>query len=223
DSLVNAPGAQINVLPGTGGARELFAQLDNRGTLNVAQPLAINKASARHQNTGLIGVTGGNLTLTQSGTAPSFTNGSGGVIDVGAGQILKITGGTVLHGTGAVLQGRGTVDVAGSALTVAGQVRPGSSPGVLTVAGNYPVQTSAVTSIELGGLVAGAEYDRLTVTGTASVSGRLDVILISGFAPRTGDVFLIVTAGSLGGVFAIGSLPPGAQVSYTGTGVEVRF
>ncbi|MGH9262049.1 MAG: autotransporter outer membrane beta-barrel domain-containing protein, partial [Acidimicrobiales bacterium] len=205
------------------GSRDLFAQLDNRGTMTVAHPLAINKATAQHQNTGLIGVTGGNLTLTQSGTGPSFTNGSGGVIDVGAGQILKVTGGTVLHQTGAVLQGRGTVDVAGSALTVAGQVRPGSSPGVLTVAGNYPVLTSAVTSIELGGLVAGAEYDRLTVTGTASVSGRLDVILIGAFAPRTGDVFLIVTAGSLGGAFAIGSLPPGAQVSYGTTGVEIRF
>ena len=222
-TLVNPPGAEIRALPGTGGARDLFAQLDNRGTMTVAHPLATNKASAQHQNTGLLNVTGGNLTLTQSGTTPSFTNGVGGVIDVGAAQTLKVTGGGVLHAAGAVLQGRGTVDVAGSSLTVAGEVRPGTSPGVLTVVGTYPVQSTAVTHIELGGLVAGAEYDRLSVSGTAALAGRLDVSLFGGFTPRTGDVFLIVAAGARTGNFAVGSLPPGAQVTYTTTGVEVRF
>ena len=47
-SLVNAPGALINVLPGSGNpGRTLTAQLDNQGTLNVATTLLINKVRPR--------------------------------------------------------------------------------------------------------------------------------------------------------------------------------
>src|SRR5438876_6300030 len=45
-TLVNAAGGQINILAGTGGGRTLDAQLDNQGTLNVADTLTINKISA---------------------------------------------------------------------------------------------------------------------------------------------------------------------------------
>src|SRR5438552_13950047 len=47
-TLVNAVGAQINILAGTGGGRTLDAQLDNEGTLNLGADLALNKASADH-------------------------------------------------------------------------------------------------------------------------------------------------------------------------------
>ena len=71
-ALINDAGATITV-GGTAGARTLTAQLDNLGTLNVGLPLTINRGSADHRNLGTINVTGGDLTLAQSGTTPLFT------------------------------------------------------------------------------------------------------------------------------------------------------
>src|SRR5437762_3478666 len=63
-TLLNAAGAQINVLTGSGnGGRFLGAELDNRGTLNVGASLTINKVSAAHFNSGSIVITNANLTL----------------------------------------------------------------------------------------------------------------------------------------------------------------
>src|SRR5262249_58185605 len=44
-ALVNAEGASLSALPGAlgGGSRTLAAQLDNRGTLTVAQALTLSK------------------------------------------------------------------------------------------------------------------------------------------------------------------------------------
>src|SRR5512143_2672786 len=75
-TLTNAPGAIITSSAGTGGARTLAVALNNLGTLTVAQPLTMNLSAAVHTNgsTGVINITGGDLTLNQGGAGPSFTN-----------------------------------------------------------------------------------------------------------------------------------------------------
>jgi hypothetical protein len=112
-TLTNASGGVIQIW--SGGARTIAAQLDNQGSIAIASPLTIDKPSAQHLNSGTINVQYGNLTVTQSGTSPSFRNtGSillgenrdwtttGGLLDVDEGTVtgfansrLVVTGATL--------------------------------------------------------------------------------------------------------------------------------
>lgn len=61
--------------------------------------------------------------------------------------------------------------------------------------------------MEVGGLVQGAEYDHLDVSGDLFLDGTLDVTLISGFNPSLGDDFDLFDWGSLTGAFDAVNLP----------------
>ena len=59
-------------------------------------------------------------------------------------------------------------------------VSPGSSPGTLTIAGNYTQGADARLLIEIAGLANG-EFDVLDSTGTATLNGgTLEVVLLPG-------------------------------------------
>jgi len=47
-----------------------------------------------------------------------------------------------------------------------------------------------------------ADFDRLLVSGAASLGGTLSVELLGGFTPAPSDTFVILDAASLSGVFA---------------------
>jgi uncharacterized repeat protein (TIGR01451 family) len=73
------------------------------------------------------------------------------------------------------------------------------------VDGNYtqgPAGTLDVEVAKLVGAVAGTDYDRLAVTGTATLGGTVNAIPLAGFVPSTGTGIDVVTAGSRSGVFA---------------------
>ena len=73
--------------------------------------------------------------------------------------------------------------------------------GVLTITGNYRQAAAGVLNVELGGL-SPAQYDRLGVTGNATLDGALDVSLVSGFTPGVGNSFQVMTYGPRTGMFA---------------------
>ena len=103
-TLVNT--GTISSSVGTGGNRTLTAQLDNQaaGTLTINQPLTISKGSAQDTNEGTINVAGGNLTVSQSGTSPSFTNT--GTVTVASGLTLAVNGSNYTQTAGSTtLQG----------------------------------------------------------------------------------------------------------------------
>ncbi len=110
-TLVNAPDGTISTVVGSGGGRTLAAQLDNQGTVSISQPLVMNASSADHTNSGTINVTGANLTLTQSGTTPSFTNT--GTVTVAAGRTWAISTGSFTQAAAATLDGGGTMTLTG--------------------------------------------------------------------------------------------------------------
>src|SRR6185369_170907 len=76
--------------------------------LTVSQALTLARASSAITNSGSIDVSGGDLTVTQSGTAPSITNS--GVLTIGAGRTVSITGGTLNQSAGGVA-GSGTLSL----------------------------------------------------------------------------------------------------------------
>jgi hypothetical protein len=87
-----------------------------------------------------------------------------------------------------VLGGNGTIS---GSVTSQGAVAPGNSPGTLNIGGSYTQQAGATLAIELA---SASSYDRLVVSGTASLAGTLAVSLTGGYLPAAGDNFQIITA-----------------------------
>jgi hypothetical protein len=145
--------------------------------------------------TGLIEVnqgTGGTRTftgtLTNRGTLQVKTS-----FTVAGTQFLNAPGGT--------LQGTGTVTLSTVTLSNAGSIRPGSSPGILTVGGSVAQAATGSLDAEIGGKTAGSLYDQLRVAGPVSLGGALNITLIGGFEPAIGDSFEILTFASRTGSF----------------------
>jgi hypothetical protein len=72
----------------------------------------------------------------------------------------------------------------------------------VTYGGDLVLSYSAILHIELGGTMAGTEYDQVAVAGTAYLDGGLDVVPYNGFAPQLGQRFDILTYGAHTGDFA---------------------
>ncbi len=86
-----------------------------------------------------------------------------------------------------------------------GGFSPGNSPGEVGVDGNMILGESARLEMELGGLIAGSQHDRVVVAGDFIADGELDIVLINGFVPQAGDAFdLFAFAGAAGAFDRIG-------------------
>jgi uncharacterized repeat protein (TIGR01451 family) len=82
-----------------------------------------------------------------------------------------------------------------------GTVAPGASPGILTVNGTYTQNAAGTLEIEVANTAeaAGIGYDRLAVTGNATLGGTIAGVGLPGFAPVTGNGVDVVTTASRGG------------------------
>ena len=107
-----------------------------------------------------------------------------------------------------------------------GDVKPGSSPGTASFGGDLVFGPSTGLEIELAGLLAGSQFEQVTVANSISLAGALDVSLLDGFIPSAGDTFEIITANSIVGTFDTINLPslPGDLlwfVNYGATSVSL--
>jgi membrane-associated phospholipid phosphatase len=89
----------------------------------------------------------------------------------------------------------GTGAIAGNVANAGGAIRPGDAPGVLTIHGNLDESIPGDLEIELGGTTPGTDYSQLIVDGSASLLGKLELSLVSGFSLATGQTFDIVGSG----------------------------
>ncbi|ATY31086.1 autotransporter domain-containing protein [Sphingomonas psychrotolerans] len=174
------------------------------------------------------GVLSGDGVVTKSGTGAVTMTGVPAPGDKFTG-LVQVDGGTLVLngtlgdragktaqlrvGTGAMLGGSGTFlgDV-----TVAdgGIVGPGTSPGTLTITGNYTLGAGSVLRYELGqpGVVGSATNDLIVVGGNLTLDGSLDLTALPDFG--AGYYRLIDYAGSLtDNGLELGTTPPG----FTGT------
>jgi hypothetical protein len=172
------------------------------------------------QNSGVFQIVGTGMVL----GAP-FVNEAGGVLDVQSGYTS--VSGRFTHSEGAVLQGYGQLDLSGALIQAFdGDVNPGTSPGLLKIVGNLPQSTLSNINIELGGLVAGSNYDRLEVSDTATLDGTLNVALVNGFTPSPGDSFAVLTYGARSGTLAALNVPAlGGTLTWdtVGTATELAL
>ena len=121
---------------------------------------------------------------------------NGTEIRTSAGSTTVIAGSAT--GTGAYT-GSGTV-------FFEGDLRPGSSPAVVSFAGNVVLGTTARLESELLGTTVGTEHDQLAIAGTVELDGTLDLLPLAPYtdpgARGTADNFMIITAGARSGNFS---------------------
>lgn len=139
---------------------------------------------------------------------------SNSTVDVSNGQTINLNdvilqGGKLITSSfdipsGDTFSGSGTIE---ANLTNAGTLSPGSSPGTITIDGNFTQESTGTLAIELGGTTSGTQYDQLVVTGEAAFDGTLDVSLIDEFSPSLGESFTILTYTSHTGTFETLNLP----------------
>lgn len=209
-TLVNEAGASILASTGAGGARQLNAQLDNRGAMMVSAPLDVARASSTHSNTGSINVSGGDMTVTQSGSAPSFTNTGG--ITVASGRFLTVQGGVFAQQAGATLGGGGNVALANG---VTATFATGFSLGGFSASGSVATFN---TSFSTSGLAFAATNSAISGTATiTNVSGQTINLTSSIINLPIVNQGTILTAGSssLGGAL---TNPVGGVVRVQGNG-----
>jgi hypothetical protein len=196
------------------------------GTSNASGALNITATSTTFQNGlnatnysfsgGTYALAAGTYNLGGTTTvAQSPGSGAPTVVDLAAGATINTSGGTVNVGAGGTLSGTGTIQ--GNVNNIAGTVSPGASPGMLTITGNYTQGASGVLDMQIGGLVAGTDYDQLRVGGTTSLAGTLNTALINGFVPASGTTFtLIQSTGAISGTFTTTNQPAGIFNSFYG-------
>ncbi|WP_304439300.1 Calx-beta domain-containing protein, partial [Anabaena sp. 4-3] len=156
------------------------SQFNNAGILKKTAGTGITYISTLFNNTGTVQVASGTLNVQSGGT-------STGNWTVNNGSILQFSNNYTLQG--GTLTGSGTVIGNLSNLT---QINPGDTIGTLRITGNYTQASSSTLNIELGGT---SNYDRLDITGNASLSGNLNISLLNGFTPVLGDRYTILNFG----------------------------
>ena len=170
-----------------GGTLDGMATIDNNMIVNTTETSFLD---------GDIEVTG--TTTVQDGTlevsSTSVLLGTGDVV-VETDAILDVQG--LIEKNVQVDQDgrlRGVGDIIGN-VTVEGTLDPGNSAGRLEIDGDVDLTDVSMTDIEIGGTMAGSEYDQVLGLGTApnnlTLGGRLNVSVFDDFIPDENDEFVI--------------------------------
>ncbi len=176
--------------------------VNTREDVVTSSPVSLELSGAITGNGGInFGTTGG-----RSGTyiVSSNSNGYLGTTNVKSGNLVVSgnisTSSLTTVESGASLSGSGTVG--DLSILSGGSLNPGSSPGQLTVDGNY--NQAGTLNIEVNGLTAGTQHDQVNVLGTVTLGGILTTSF-SGFSPANGNLIFILLndgADAVSGTFA---------------------
>jgi T5SS/PEP-CTERM-associated repeat protein len=196
------------------------------GTLNLTSSNNLLNVTGAHPSfweflvgragTGTLNVTGGaRVTVSGSGASSvmGLEAGSSGTANVsgsgslwstfialrvgieGQASLTVANGGTVsapaiITGLLGQIHGNGTLT---GSVTNNGLVSPGTSPGTLTVNGNFSQTADGELLVELASL---ASFDRLQVSGSATLAGLVTVELLDNYMPQEGDSFDVLNWGT---------------------------
>jgi hypothetical protein len=165
-----------------------------------------------------------------------FNNESGGSVTVNSGRRITIGGATFLNEASATVTNNGSILNVGTwtnngsylgsgaftngMFSSSGTVAPGASPGCMTFGAG--INISGTLQMEINGETACSGFDRLTVTGTATLAGSLALSI--SHTPAANTTLTIIDAGSLSGTFAsITGLQSGWTINYNTTSGNVEL
>lgn len=179
-TLADADGAVFD-----GAAQVTLGAGANTGTLSAASGLTVSSGG---------GVAGhGTITTPDNAATPLVNNGTFNGNSMA--QPLTLPG---------YVTGTGSMDN----VKLTGTYSPGFGPANVSLGS---AEYDGLLNLEIGGVTSGSDYDQLNHVfgdGAAQLGGTLNVSLISGFMPISGDIFHVLTAaGSVTGTFASSILP----------------
>jgi len=176
---------------------ESFADVGGNGTISPSLPLS-NAAPPSLHTSGILGTP--KETIVPAGTLLA----AAGTLD---GRLIN-QGMLATDGANANLHLTGLVSGAGSytgCVVFSGGFSPGNSPAAVSL-DSAILDKDNVLTMELGGLIAGKEYDQLLIKDLLTLGGHLEVKLIDGFVPQWGNSFTLF-GGNLSGRFVDMALP----------------
>jgi YVTN family beta-propeller protein len=159
-----------------------------------------------------------------SGISDSLTNFSVGGGNAQVDGSLSASAGIVTATTG-VISGIGSLasNIGNAGITEGGDI---PAAGTLSINGahTFAQAPTGAYEVSIGGLTAGTQYSQLSVSGSASLAGALNIRFVNGFTPASGNQFTILTAASISGTFSTinsPTLPAGLTwaVTYSATSV----
>ncbi|MFA6957114.1 MAG: hypothetical protein WC538_14690 [Thermoanaerobaculia bacterium] len=171
-----------NIERGSGAGGSIKNESTTRIRTTAPVSIGVDMTNSGEFEIGNGNVTFNNSTYTQSA---GKTTVNGGTL---AGQIA--VGGGTLSGTGTVtgsLSNGGTMALA-SPLTV----------GQMSVNGTYTQAPTGTLQIKIGGTNA---FDKLLISGLATLGGQISLSFINGYVPPAGTQFPIISFGSWGNTF----------------------
>ena len=136
----------------------------------------------------------GNGVLTLSGTVnyTGNTNIYGGSVNINDASGSKSLGAINIC-SGGTLSG---TPVLSGALDIAGTLKPGNSPGVVTVNNNVTFEKGSTFFAQVYGATPGTQYDQLVTSGSVSLAGALQVDFGSFSVTKSTMLFLIDNTGT---------------------------
>jgi autotransporter-associated beta strand protein len=225
---VNAFSGNLTNSAGTlaiGGAGQLgggsYAGIITNNAALVFGSTAAQTLSGVISGSGALTLNGpGTLTLTGTNTYRGGTTVNGGLLllntpgrsATGSGAVIVNDGGTL--GRTGVISGPVTINAGGA-------LAPGNPLGTLTISNNLTLAAGSTTFAQIYKVVStpALTNSMVTITGTLTEGGTLNVTNIGVVALASGDSFKLFNATSYSGSFAGFVLPPltGNLVWYTNT------
>jgi hypothetical protein len=197
----NKSTGSLTVLPQTFGTN-----FNTAGPFSNAGKVTITKAVAL-----VVGGSGTNYNQTGGITTVD------GRLAVPLGGLVNITGGT-LQGGGALPAGAtitGSVSLGNPSTTAATFIIGDSNKksGLIAIANNYAQLATGVMDVQIGGTTPGTQYSQVNITGTAALTGTLNIAIIKSFKPTIGQTFTILNAST--GVTGTFSVVNGTSIDST--------
>jgi hypothetical protein len=167
--------------------------------VTVSQALTMNAASAGHNNAGLIKLSGGDLTVVESGTRPGI--GNFGTIDVGGNKMIVSGTGSFVNQSGGILRGSGgTFDIATpniSFITNGRTIVDGAPGGFLNWVGTFTQGPPSTLELNVGGLGTnpGIDYDQLNISDNVTIQSGATLAVTGTLGAKQTYVIIQVPAG----------------------------
>ncbi len=145
----------------------------------------------------------GTITVSTDITRPASTN-----LSLVSGGDVTLSGGQVNTGGGTLLLDPGVAPFA---------VKPTKASTDVTASTLF---FGSDLAIVISGLTVDTQYTQLNVAGAVNLTG-VDLILSGAFVPTVGNVFTIVTASNVTGIF--NGLPNGSTVTFNGRTLQIAY
>lgn len=199
--IADVPSSPMTIQPPTAGS---FLN-EEGGLVHLTTGNVVVSSGALTNVGGTVIINEGRL-LDRQG-APAYVQTAGTTIVNGELEVdsnaLFLQGGT-LAGAGTGTQGRvdSNVSNTGGVVAPGGVQGDGASPtGILTIEGTFTQSDPGELAIQITDTTPGTDYDRLVVTGLATLGGTLRITLAPGYTPVIGDTFDVLTAPAINGSF----------------------